>query len=133
MSNTRLEELKSLIAKLQADREAHVEAIARIDEAFGTLGIQPPAKKGRRPRRPSTKASTRRRPRRKFKTTGNESILTFVRAAGPKGVSGAQLVQHWKAEGRGVGCYNLLGKLIKDKRIKRRKLKGQKGSLYVAG
>ena len=131
MSNTRLEELKSLIAKLQADREAHVEAIARIDEAFGTLGIQLPAKKGPRPRGTPTKAVTRRR-RRKFKTTGNESILSFVKAAGPKGVTGGQIVQHWKAEGRGVGCYNLLGKLIKEKKIKKQKLKGEKGSLYVA-
>ena len=132
MSITRLEELKSLIAKLQADRQAHLDAIAQIDAAFGGLGIEVQVKKPGR-LRGAPAGMKKRRLRRKFKTTGNESILSFVKAAGAKGASGAQIVQHWKAEGRGVGCYNLLGRLIKDKKIKRRKLKGQKGSQYVAG
>jgi hypothetical protein len=135
MSMTKLEELKSLIARLQADRQAHVDAIAQIDQTFSTLGIQaqPQAKRRGRPSGASIAARKHRRPRRKFTTTGNESILSFVRAGGPKGVTGAQILQHWKAQGRGVGCYNLMGKLIKEKKIKRNKLKGERGSMYVIG
>ena len=48
-------------------------------------------------------------------------------------IHGAKIIQHWKGEGRGAGCYNALGKLIKEKKIKKQKLKGQKGSLYMAG
>jgi hypothetical protein len=130
MSSTRLEELKSLISKLQADRQGHLGAIAEIDEAFATLGIQPEVKK-KRGRKSGVAKKTRTRG--KFKTTATESILTFVKAAGSKGTTGAKIVQDWKAEGRKAGCYNALGKLIKEKKIKRQKLKGQKGSLYVAG
>ena len=133
MSMTKLEELKSLIARLQADRQAHVDAIAQIDQTFSTLGIQAQAKRRGRPRGASTTATKQRHPRQKFRTTGNESILTFVKAGGPKGVTGAQILRHWKSEGRGVGCYNLMGKLIKANKIKRNKLKGERGSMYVAG
>ena len=130
MSTTQLEELKSLIVKLQEDRQGHLDAIARIDEVFATLGIQPEVKK-KRGRKPGVTKTTKTRG--KFKTTAKESVLTFVTAAGSNGVTGAQLVQHWKGEGRGAGCYNALGKLIKEKKIKKQKLKGQKGSLYMAG
>mgnify|MGYP001186252358 CR=1 FL=1 len=135
MSMTKLEELKSLIARLQADRQAHVDAIAQIDQTFSTLGIQAQvqAKRRGRPRGASITTTKQRHPRQKFRTTGNESILTFVKAGGPKGVTGAQILRHWKTEGRGVGCYNLMGKLIKANMIKRNKLKGERGSIYVAG
>ena len=133
MSIARLEELKLLIAKLQADRRAHLDAIAQIDEAFAALGLHAvrPAKRGRVPRT-TAKPMRKRRQRRKFKTTGAESILGFVKAAGSKGATGVQISRHWNAEGRGAGCYVLLGQLVKARKIKRQKLKGQKGSLYTA-
>ena len=131
MSITRLEELKSLIVKLQADRQAHLAAIAEIDEAFGTLGIQAPVKK--RGRQPGVLlAGVKKRRRRKFKTTGAESIMAFVKAAGKSGVTGAQIDKHWKSEGRSAGCYNTLWKLVHEKKIRRHKLKGEKGSVYTA-
>ena len=130
MSTTRLEELKSLIAKLQTDRQGHLDAIAQIDEAFATLGIQPEVKK-RRGRKPGV--ATKTRTRGNFKITAKELILAFVKAAGANGTTGEKIAQYWKAEGRKAGCYNALGKLINDKKIKRQKLKGQKGSLYMAG
>ena len=132
MSIGRLEELKSLIAKLQADREAHVNAIAQIDDAFAALGLHAvqPKRRGR-PVGVSSKPMKKRRRRRKFKTTGAESILAFVKAAGAKGVVGGQIAKHWKAEGRGAGLYGLLGQLVKGKKLKRQKIKGQKGSRYL--
>jgi hypothetical protein len=132
MSIARLQELKSLITKLQADRQAHVIAIEQIDQAFAGLGLQPQSKKRGRRHGVSHKTTGTRRPRRKFKTTGAESILTFVKVAGAKGVVGGQIAKHWKAEGRGSNCYNMLGMLVKAKKIRRQKVKGQKGSLYVA-
>jgi hypothetical protein len=132
MSIARLQELKSLIAKLQAERQEHVNAIEQIDQAFAGLGLEPQGKKRGRPRGTAQKPATnKRRPRRKFKTTGAESILVFVKAAGAKGVAGGQIAQHWKAEGRGAGLYSLLGQLVKGKKLKRQKIKGQKGSLYA--
>ena len=130
MSTTRLEELKLLISKLQEDRQGHQDAIARIDEVFATLGIQREVKK-KRGRKPGVTKTTKTRG--KFKTTAKESVLTFVKAAGSNGVTGAKIVEHWKGEGRKSGFYNALGVLTKAKKIKKQKLKGQKGSLYVAG
>jgi hypothetical protein len=133
MSVARLDELKSLITRLQADRQAHVIAIEQIDQAFAGLGLEPQGKKRGRPRGTAPKpATSKRKPRRKFKTTGAESILAFVKAAGVKGVVGGQIAKHWKAEGRGAGLYSLLGHLVKTKKIKRQKLKGEKGSRYLA-
>jgi hypothetical protein len=133
MSIARLDELKSLIARLQAERQQHVNAIEQIDQAFAGLGLHAaqPKKRGRG-RGPAKRAVKQRRPRRKFKTTGAESILTLVKAAGAKGVAGGQIAKHWKAEGRGAGLYGLLGQLVKGKKIKRQKIKGQKGSMYTA-
>jgi hypothetical protein len=132
MSIARLDELRSLIAKLQADRQAHVIAIEQIDQAFAGLGLEPQGKKRGRPAGTSSKPMKKRRRRRKFKTTGAESILAFVKAAGAKGVVGGQIAKHWKAEGRGAGLYSLLGQLVKGKKLKRQKIKGQKGSMYTA-
>jgi hypothetical protein len=130
MSNTKLEELKSLIVKLQADRQGHLDAIAHIDEAFEALGIKAPMMKRSRAHGTPVKAAGRRR-RRKFKVTGGDSILAFVKAAGAKGVSGGQIVRNWKAEGRGAGCYNMLGTLVRGKKIKRQHAKGGRGSVYT--
>jgi hypothetical protein len=133
MSIARLDELRSLIAKLQAERQQHVNAIEQIDQAFAGLGLYAaePKKRGRGRGRSKT-AVKHRKPRGKFKTTGAESILAFVKAAGAKGVAGGDIAKHWKAEGRGAGLYGLLGQLVKGKKIKRQKIKGQKGSMYRA-
>ena len=130
MSTARLDELKSLISKLQDDRQGNLDAIARIDEVFATLGIQPEVKK-RRGRKPGVTTWTRTGG--KFKIAAKDLILAFVKAAGPNGTTGAKIAQHWKAEGRKADCYNPLGKLINERKIKKQKLKGQMGSLYLAG
>ena len=45
MSKTRIDELQSLVKKLQADRNAHLDAITQIDAAFDALGILMPKKR----------------------------------------------------------------------------------------
>jgi len=128
--------LASLVSELREEREAHVSALARIDAVFEQLGIAPTAPKrlGRPPRAaavvPLASPGGRRRPR-KFKMTGNESILAFVRNAGKKGATTGEIVRHWKSEGRSGDGYTALGELVKAKKLKREPLKGQRGSRYM--
>ena len=145
MSKTRLNELQALVVKLQADREAHVNAIAEIDATFKGLGMAAPKKKrrGRKPGRPKKKMVARkgkkrvakkkvgeRTKRRKFKTTANELVISTIRKAGAKGATGAQISKAWKVAKRPGDAYNTLGILVKEKKIKRQKMKGGKGSVY---
>ncbi len=65
-------------------------------------------------------------------TTGNESILAFVKAAGKEGVSGDKIAKHWKSEGRGAGVYVNIGKLVKAGKLERTKIEGQRGSRYTS-
>jgi hypothetical protein len=152
MSKTATNQLAALIAKLQAQRQQHEDAIAAIDATFEQFGISAaPAKK--RPGRPrkagkrtkAKKASkvakkviknvrkAKRKVRHQFATTAEQSILGLVKATGSKGVPGAQIVKHLKAEGRGVaGAYVTIGKLVTEKKLKKEKIKGGRGSRYSA-
>jgi hypothetical protein len=139
MSKTAINDLEVLVRKLQAERQAHLDAIADIDEAFGSLGIEPPKRRGRR--RGAKKASAKKtvgkkkvaRKRRKFRTTATELVLGVIKKAGAKGIAGAKISKAWRSAGRPGDAYNTLGELTKAKKIKRMPLKGKQGSLYVAG
>lgn len=138
VSKTKIDELQSLVAKLRADREAHVDAITEIDVAFDKLGLTMPKAKRRGRKGKKTvaagrfaeKKTTKRAKRRKFRVTANELVLATIRKAGPKGGTGAQISKAWKAAGRTGDAYNTLGGLVKEKKIKREKIKGAKGSVY---
>ncbi len=142
MSKTAINNLQALVSKLQAQRQAYLDAIADIDEAFGSLGINPVKRRGRRrgAKKISAKKKTGKRKvakkvrrRKKFKMTAAASVLAFVKKSGNKGVTGTQIAKHWNTAGRGSGCYNTLGKLVKAKKLKRHAIKGKKrGSLYMA-
>ena len=58
--------------------------------------------------------------------------MAFVKKAGAKGVMGAEISKHWKAEGRGAGVYVVIGDLVKAKKLKRVNVKGARGSRYTA-
>ena len=141
MSKTRIDELQSLVARLQTDRNAHVDAIAQIDAAFDALGITlPKAKKRGRGRKKAVavkrfakKKTAKRTKRRKFRLTANELVLATIKKSGTKGATGAQISKAWKAAGRTGDAYNTLGALAKEKKIKREKIKGAKGSVYRLG
>lgn len=121
----------------------HVSAIAKIDDTFGQLGIKPSAsgRRGRRGRRKKP-ATTRRfktkargrggRRRRKYATSGTDSILAFVKKAGAKGASGASIATHWKREKRKGSSYNIINAMLKKGMLRRKKLKGERGSAYSA-
>ena len=134
MAKKLINELQSLVVKLQAERQAHVDAVAAIDATFQALGISAETKRrGRRPG-PGKKAkiAKTRVKRRKFKTTANELILATIKKAGTKGAAGAQITKAWKAVGRPGNAYNALNLLLKAKKIKRQKIKGERGSVYRA-
>jgi hypothetical protein len=96
-------------------------------------GRPPKRGPGRPPKAASGRGAGRRKKRgHRFPVSGTTSILEFVKQAGEKGVTGKQIDQHWKSEGRKGSAYNILGQLVRDKQIKRQNLKGQRGSMYTA-
>ncbi len=131
MANESVRQLQSVVDKLRSQREAHENAIADIDAAFEQLGVSAPA--AQRRGRPGRASKTTRRKRRKFDVSGKESVLRYVQRAPKTGRTGAEIERQWKSEGRSVSAYNALGELVREKKIKRQNIKGQRGSVYRAG
>ncbi len=140
MSKAAINDLQALISKLQTERKAHLDAISDIDDAFGSMGIKPPKRRGR-PRgvkkatakKKFGKKKAAKKARRKFRTTASELVLGAIKKAGAKGIGSAKISKAWRSAGRPGDAYNTLGELTKAKKIKRVPLEGKKGSLYVAG
>src|SRR5690606_11498156 len=136
-------ELAKLVDELRAERQEHLEAIARIDEMFARFGIDAepagaaaPARRGRatkkkdvaarQARKSKTKkatartqspASRGRRTRGQFAKTADESVLGFVKKHGNP--NAAEVNTHWRKEGRGGKADNTLTKLVKAGQLKR--------------
>jgi len=138
MSKTAINDLQSIISKLQNERQAHVDAITDIDKAFTALGIKPT--KMRRRRLVAKKAATRARVGKKriarkgpksFRMTASDLVKAVIKKGGANGVTGTQITKAWRSAGRAGDPYNTLGELSRTKKIKRRPIKGKKrGSLY---
>jgi len=62
--------------------------------------------------------------------SGPQSILDFAKKAGRNGASGAEIVNQWKAQGRKGNAYMAIGQLVKSKKLKKKALKGKRGSRY---
>jgi hypothetical protein len=69
-----------------------------------------------------------KRVRRKFAVSGEQIILNFVK--GKSNPIGREIEKQWTKEGRAVTAANLLSKLIREKKLKRTPLKGERGSRY---
>jgi hypothetical protein len=133
--------LVATIDELQAQRQELVDAIATIDAVFEKYGIQSPERRrpGRKPSSPRATATSpmpaarhgERRKRGTFEKTGTESILDFVTSKGKAGATSAEINQNWKTEGRGATADTTLSQLTKKKKLKRRKIRGAKGSRYT--
>jgi hypothetical protein len=161
MASDTAKQLQQTISRLQTERQEHAEAISEIDAIFDQYGISAdgrtarrgpgrPRKAGRPPGRPATKRSAlegiadmparKGRPgrprraggRRKFDTSGPVSILEFVQSAGDEGRSTREINEHWKSEGRSGDAYVAIGKLVKEKKLKRKNMPGERGSRYTA-
>lgn len=94
----------------------------------------PPVRRG--PGRPPASASAagaaapkRRGRRSRFGTTGNESVLAFVKEHGNP--TSAEMTAHWNSEGRGGKVENTLGPLVRAKKLKRSPNPNGRGSRYT--
>ena len=142
-------QLTSMIRKMKAERQKHVDALRRIDNIFESLGImtglveetprrgRPPGKRGpgrpRKAERNGQAAPVRRgRKRRKFETSGADSVLAFVKDAGSQGRTTGEINRHWKSEGRAGNAYVTISQLVKAKQMKRKNMPGERGSRHTA-
>ena len=94
-------------------------------EALERLGIAEPKRGGGVP-----KPATASRKRGQFKQTAEQSILSWLK--GRKALTSAQINAAWTKEGRLGNADNNLSQMTKAKKLKRTKLKGQRGSEYRA-
>ena len=127
------------IERLLADRRQHAEALAEIDSALeqirsalqGINGTGVSTRLG--PRKAAAEAlpaSRKRRGRRGvYGKTSDEMILALVGQRG--GATTQEIKAKWKADGRGGTADNALSKMVKDRKLKRTPLVGQRGSRFT--
>jgi DNA-binding XRE family transcriptional regulator len=89
-------------------------------EASQRLGISPAES--------AEDAGKRAGKRQKFAVTGEQAILKLLEA--DKSLMTSDINRAWKGEGRAGTADVLLGKLAKARKLKRAKVKGQRGSAY---
>jgi hypothetical protein len=71
-----------------------------------------------------------KRTRQRFETSGEDSIINFIRSN--RNPTTQDVKKHWASEGRGGTADNALSKLVKERKIKRIPLVGERGSRYSA-
>ena len=119
---------------LLAQRNVHLQVITLLDMTIAQIdGLVGTHRAGRRRGRPPkvTIAVTpvrRRRGRRSYPLSADDFVLAFVRSN--RDATTAEVNAHWKSERPG-GADVTLGKLVKAKRLKRRKVVGERGSRYA--
>jgi hypothetical protein len=136
------------IQHLLEEREEHAEAIASIDATLARVGAAlggspthaAPAKPAAifakaAPTKAAAKpvsakpAPVAAKPRPgKFAMSGEASILAFVKSKGNP--VGRDIEAKWKSEGRKGRAINAVSKLVREKKLKRTPLKGERGSRY---
>ena len=131
-------DLVKTIKALQAERQRHVDAIAQIDATFKQYGIsaQPRRRRGRpkgsggkkTAKKGRKKKVAKKKTRGSYKQTADQLILSMLK--GSKTLTTADINTRWKQARRGGKPDNTLTKLVKDKKLKREKIEGAKGSKY---
>lgn len=128
----RLLNIARRIETLRAERERHSQEIEKIDATLeqikAALGMKIA---GRTPMAAAPSKTGRSRRRRTFAVNGLQSVLNFVKEN--KNATTATINANWKSEGRAGRADVTLGKLVAEKKLKRVKLKGERGSRYVVG
>jgi hypothetical protein len=106
----------------------------RLDRGvYGLKGVAKAAKKvGKKPAKkaslstPKTKAPQKKR--KTFRQTAQQMILGLLKAG--KTLTAAEIGDAWKKQGRGGKADNTLTTLVKDGKLKRISVEGQRGSRY---
>jgi hypothetical protein len=142
-------DLPTRIQKLLEERQHHESEIAHIDEVLESVysALSATAMPKRGPGRPAGTTTVaampapaptvakpsrgRRRSRGSYATTGDDSVLAFIKAN--KSPTTKDIKAHWASEGRGGTADNVLSKLYREKTIKRLPLHGERGSRYMVG
>lgn len=156
MVDSVVSQFKSAVEKLQAERAGYVSKIAEIDQAIqeavtamssladvpastAPAPATPPRRGPGRPPKtaaaaaaPSSKKAGRTkkasRTRGKFKQTGEQTVIEFIRSAGQP--TTAQINEHWRKQGRAGKADNTLGRLVTEGKLKRTNRPGERGSYY---
>ena len=123
------------ISQLVAKREGYAKGLADIDALFAKYGITLNGKPT--PMAPvkapvvATPQPAKRRTRGSFSQTADDLVLSMLKVG--KELSTAEINAKWRESGRGGTADNTLGKLVKEKKIKRTPKPEGRGSTYRAG
>jgi hypothetical protein len=138
--------LERQIRRLIDERQKHSQAIEAIDRTLGSIrsliggdagaggaaGESVRPRRGRPPGRTSAQqaqpAKRGRRRRRRFGVNAEQFVLDFVK--GNKNSSTRDINAAWKEQGRGGTADNTLTRLVKEKKLKRKPIEGERGSRY---
>ena len=132
-------DIAARIQELLAERQQLANQLAQIDAALGRVqdalagaGTNGQRRgRGRPPKAAETVAAGRRGrgTRGSYAQTADQMILAM---AGQKnGATTQEIKAKWKAEGRGGTADNAISKLVKDRKLKRTPLEGQRGSRFT--
>jgi hypothetical protein len=135
-------EVSAQIQVLLDQKRKHVEALSTINQTLDRIAAMLGGSGGNngsqaRPTEAATETpapmKTRRtkRTRRQFGMTAADFVLAFVKQH--KKPTTREINAHWKSAGRGFTADVTLGKLVKDKKLKRSPLVGERGSRYSLG
>jgi len=131
-----VETIAAALNDLRAQRQAHLDALAEIDDLFTKFGINTTAAphRGREPSRPVAGARPVATPKRRkgkrghFDQTADEFVLGLLKG---KSMTTAEVNGAWKEAGRGARADTTLSNLTKAKKLKKSKIKGAMGSAYT--
>jgi hypothetical protein len=118
-------DLAAKIRQLQTERARHMQAIIEIDKVLGQ--VQSALTEVESSDFLSADHSGRRRYQ-KLETTGEESVLEFIRDRGNP--TTAQVNEHWQGQGRPGVANPILARLLKRKLLRRENDPNVRGSRY---
>jgi hypothetical protein len=147
-------EINKRIQMLIDQRQQHADALANINQTLSAVAAAlesvsgngqaaveaeaaaatPPKKRRGRPpgvrnATPAPAPSKSRRSRGSYATTGEESVLAFIKSN--KKPTTSEIKAHWASESRLGTADNVLSKLFRERKVKRTPLgKGIRGSRY---
>jgi hypothetical protein len=144
---TKTADLSSRVDQLLEQRQQHLDeaeklsaTISEIERLLGVAG-NGSRRRGRPPGRPGTTLASaigtassspgrkgKKRGRGRYEMSGEDSIIGFIKTH--RNPTTQDVKKHWASEGRGGTADNALSKLVKERKIRRTSLIGQRGSTY---